>query len=434
MSPSFDIEYDWLPPGNGDETERATLAELSINVGDFCATEVEDIFAKTVRFSARLSAFHLAGWFAVNWWRLLWEPEASTYSWRTSHKVGNAGGGYVWPDLSFSSDWQSVLVRCRPTLRWDAEPVRYLNSFDILISLSDFEQGVDKFIHGTIARLSSATKTQSDLSKLWNEVMNERHDSYLSERRILEACMGYDPEEAPSDLLDGLQAGMKRYGAGAVQEVAAASGAQAISHMDSLRGDAQHNDLLVRVPDVEDIRQRIETDTSDVPWQRAARAAQIARGMWNLEIPIRTEALSDLFGIQQEKFAEGQTDVQSSLIAGFRDFDIPNAFRLSWNKRRPTSRRFALARLVADHINTLTEEELLPGTGSATNRQKFQRAFAQEFLCPFDALRDHLGAETPSDDAIDDAAQHFEVSPLTIRTTLVNKGVMERETLPNWAV
>ena len=434
MSTSFDIEYDWLPPGNGDETERTTLAELSINVGDACATEVEDMFAKTVRFSARLSALHLAGWFAANWWRLLWEPEASTYSWRTSHKVGNAGGGYVWPDLSFSSDWQSVLVRCRPTLRWDAEPVRYLNSFNTLISLSDFEQGVDKFIHGTIARLSSATKTQSDLSKLWNEVLIERHDSNLSERRILEACMGYDPEEAPSDLLGALQAGMKRYGAGAVREMAAASGAQAISHIDRLRGDAQRNDLLVHVPDVDAIRQQIETETSDVPWQRAARAAQIARGLWNLDIPIRTEALSDLFGIQQEKFAEGQTDVQSSLIAGFRDFDIPNAFRLSWNKKRPTSRRFALARLVADHINTLTEDELLPGTGSATNRQKFQRAFAQEFLCPFDALRDHLGAETPSDDAIDDAAQHFEVSPLTIRTTLVNKGVMERETLPNWAV
>ena len=131
MSPSFSIGYEWLPGENGDESERLTFAELAINVGQSCATEVEDIYAKTVRSSARLSALHLAEWFAANWWRLLWEPQANTYSWRASHKIGNAGNGYVWPDLSFSSDWHSVHVSALPTMRWNAEPIRYLNAFDI---------------------------------------------------------------------------------------------------------------------------------------------------------------------------------------------------------------------------------------------------------------------------------------------------------------
>lgn len=103
MTTSFSIDYEWLSSenGDGDSANRSTLAELTINVGQWCVTEVEDTFAKTVRSSARLSALKLAEWFAINWWRLLWEPQANTYSWRSSHKVGNAGGGYG-PDLSFS--------------------------------------------------------------------------------------------------------------------------------------------------------------------------------------------------------------------------------------------------------------------------------------------------------------------------------------------
>ena len=441
MSTSFNIDYEWLPDGYGDETERVTLAELTIRVDEHCATEVEDIFAKTVRSSTRLSAVYLAEWFAANWWRLLWEPEADTYSWRAAHRVGNAGGGYVWPNLSFSSDWQSVLVRTCPTSRWDTEPVRYLNKLAIPVPISDFEQGVDNFVNGTIARISSTIKRPSDLSRLWDEVVNERHNPGLSGRRALEACMGYDPEEAPPDLLDGLQKGMQQYGTSAVQEVAAASKAQTIHHLHSLWDDAQRNDLLIHVPHADTIRQRLQTDTvrAGVPWQRATRAAQIARDVWGLEVPIKTAAFSDLFSLPKERFSESPSSGgQRPLIAGFRDPGRPDSFRLAWSNRHPASRRFALARLVADHIVTPEEERLLPGTRSTTSRQKFQRAFAQEFLCPFEALKSHLevhlDAETPSDDSIDDAAQYFEVSPLTVRTTLVNKGVLGRETLPNWAV
>ena len=64
--------------------------------------------------------------------------------------MGNAGGGYVWPDLSFSSDWQSILVSARPTERWDAEPVRYLNRFDELpVPIADFESAASGFIEAT---------------------------------------------------------------------------------------------------------------------------------------------------------------------------------------------------------------------------------------------------------------------------------------------
>ncbi len=57
-----------------------------------------------------------------------------------------------------------------------------------------------------------------------------------------------------------------------------------------------------------------------------------------------------------------------------------------------------------------------------------QRAFAAEFLTPFDTVE-----ATPGDgysmDSQQDVAEHFKVSPLTIRTLLVNHSRLEREEL-----
>ena len=92
------------------------------------------------------------------------------------------------------------------------------------------------------------------------------------------------------------------------------------------------------------------------------------------------------------------------MIAGFRDQDNPDQFQFSWNRRHHTSRRFALARLVADHIVAPETESLLPSTDAATTRQRFQRAFAQEFLCPFEDLMEYLQTERPDSDAIERAA------------------------------
>jgi Zn-dependent peptidase ImmA (M78 family) len=86
---------------------------------------------------------------------------------------------------------------------------------------------------------------------------------------------------------------------------------------------------------------------------------------------------------------------------------------------------------LGDHLSYSNGERLIPATDAKTSRQQFQRAFAQEFLCPFDALLEKINTTQPNDDDIAEAAAHFEVSPLMVRTTLVNKGELDRETL-NW--
>ena len=52
-----------------------------------------------------------------------------------------------------------------------------------------------------------------------------------------------------------------------------------------------------------------------------------------------------------------------------------------------------------------------------------QRAFAAEFLCPIEALLARLDDDL-SDDAIEEAADHFGVSERTAQSQLVNHGYL----------
>jgi Zn-dependent peptidase ImmA (M78 family) len=52
-----------------------------------------------------------------------------------------------------------------------------------------------------------------------------------------------------------------------------------------------------------------------------------------------------------------------------------------------------------------------------------QRAFAAEFLCPIEALRAFLDDDV-SNEAIEDAGEHFSVSPLAVRSHLALNGIL----------
>lgn len=430
LNSSFKIQCEWLPDDCRNPQYQVDRVELSILVNGKCATMVEDSLDHSIRKVVRVSALHLSEWIAGNWWRLRWEPETvpSTLDWHMSHDLASAGGGYIWPSLSFSSDSENVLVCSRPSQSQAVEPIRYLQDFNEVITAHDFEQGVDDFINATIERLPDAVKEQTVLLELWSEIARERSQPNLRELRKLEAFLGHDPEEAPADFIEGLQSQTGRFGAGAVQEVAAASKDRTLDHLLSLGEGIQNSGTEVCVSHYEVIRQQYQqqTNPSDRPWQRAEQTAQNARSTWALDPgPVSTETLAELFGIDVAKSSADKVP----LSAGLCDDIAEDRFRVALNQNYLTGRRFALSRLVADHFVKMQGESLLPATRAKTSRQKFQRAFASEFLCPFKDLRDFLGELPPDDENIDYAAEHFEVSPLVIRSNLVNKEVLGREAL-----
>jgi hypothetical protein len=426
MNNNFSIDFTWLSREYGSVIERATLAELTITADGNIATELEDFYAKTVRKAVRASAYEAALWFASNWWRLLWEPERSTLSWRMSHKIGAAGGGYLWPDLSFSSDGETVHIQAKAIPQLKNQTVRYLNSFDVLIPINSFQRGLETFIEAVIDRLTSFVD-KPDIASIWKEVREEDRDSSLRSRRKIEAIMGFDPDEAPDTMIQELERAAANYGKSAIEEVAASSVEKALQDITTLWEDTLRHTTQLRIDSFENLRNRIlqEVQPSQLPWQRAEIAAKILREYWSLPSgPITTTALCERLSVSDDIIlrADGPT---APMQAGFRNGEA-DYVKVFLSKPLPVSRRFALSRLIGDHLITSGNERLLPLTGMKTVRQKFQKAFAQELLCPYNELKEFLGDSPWNDEILDDAADHFDVSPLVIKTIQVNKNQMDR--------
>jgi hypothetical protein len=99
--------------------------------------------------------------------------------------------------------------------------------------------------------------------------------------------------------------------------------------------------------------------------------------------------------------------------------------RIVLRSKWATGRRFELARLLVDRFFA-NEGTLHPATRAGTYRQKAQRAFAAELLSPFAAV-DKLAAGDYSDERLQEIADYFDVSSLTVSTILKNYGRLPRD-------
>jgi len=435
MSTEFNISFDWLPRESDNPIERFTLADICMSSGRLCITRLSDESAKTIRKGPRVSAYVMALWFAANWWRLRWEPERiKDISWLLSHKLSAAGGGYYWPDLSFSSDGEWVTIHNEITPGDESDPIRYLERIDLEIPVGDFEAAVDAFIDAVINRVVSKAPSETELTGLWADVLKERRDPDLSTWRKMEALMGFDPGEAPEKTVESILHMKKDYGGSAVEEMTAAFKESAGEAMGRLWNEARTFAFHVKPTGCEALRDMISTTvpSSLIPWQRAEAAAGQARSHWSIKSgPVTNKMLHEILSLREGELLDKANAPSVPVSAGFRERDNVEELKIFIKKTNKTGKRFYLARIIADSLITGPDERLLPACDTKTQRQKFQRAFAQAFLCPFKDLMEYLGEGEITDDAIEAAAEHFKVSPVLVWTTLVNKGVLDRDCL--WA-
>jgi len=433
MSKEVSFDFDWLPGEYGDSADRYTAASLSLWVTGVNVTELEDLRAKTVRQGMRASANTLALWLAGNWWRLRWEPERlSVADWRMSHCMAAAGGGHAWPDITYCSDGSEISVKTKLS-HSDDFPVRYLREINAQIKSGDFEKGVDHFIDSVVVRLMECGVHDAELIQLWHEVQQERNDSSLSAYRKMEALLGFDADEAPDALMGQLDGLSRQFGRGSVEEMVAAYGSDAVNEISTLESEGKVCAQSITVPATEKIRvgvQRRCYSTSKLqPWELAGIVARETRSEWGFEPdePISTQAFANAIEVAPS-LLEGTNSIASnpSMSVGFRSGTSTESISIILDRKPITSRRFALARVIGDNFYSQEEDNILPATAAKTVRQKFQRAFAQEFLCPFGSLEAVIGEHRQDEDAIEDAAAMFGVSPLLVKMTLVNKGVLDR--------
>ena len=152
----------------------------------------------------------------------------------------------------------------------------------------------------------------------------------------------------------------------------------------------------------------------------ALMATSVRRDAGMIDGPIDDAKLLQLMGVENGALHEEATE---SRIAFVLDQD-GNSRRFVFRSKWRTGRRFELARLLGDHLLTDENDRLYPATRARTYRQKAQRSFAAEFLSPFNEIEHALGDDL-SDEAQQEIAEHFEVSPLVVRTLLVNHGRLD---------
>lgn len=426
MTSKFAINLAWLPASHGAPEISQTTALLDVIIGDNVATRFDDAWSKSIQQSARVSAYPLALWIASSWWRLRWESlpfrAQPDTSWRMAHEMPGAGYGYLWPLLTFASDGEVVDATCRPSNPLSAEPVRYVADFREAIQAGAFVKALDEFVDLVLARLDAVGLSRTDLRLLWNEVLAERADPSATLSRTLEAKLGFEADEAPENLLSRLVTLSEQAGKAAAEEIApACAGSDPAQTLDSIEAIAGSTGTLAHFDPPTSLLSA-DFDGSMTPWQQGKYLAGQVRRTYNFgSRPITDQELAEILGIPAEALQKGPAAlVRRPLGLGIRN-ERNGELKLLFRKRNRPALRFEGTRFLGDQISTPVQERWLPVTDTGTARQKTQRAFAIEFLCPISALDEYLQFDF-SPEAVEGAGEHFGVSELAVRSHLANHG------------
>lgn len=422
------LNAKWMAAASGEPEVRATAAMLDMYVDNISLTRNQDIWAETVRDNVFVSAYPLAMWFASSWWRLNHEPlptQQPGHDWRMVHELGAANHGFVWPRVIFIPDGEAIHVWAGASMTPN-QSVQYLQALEVpqLISLNGFQQSVQRFVLSVLARLDAKELAETNLAHLWAILQEDLADPEAIRRRRLEAELGFDPEECPESALNAALKWQLQVGDTALSELAPAISASGGGpDLETLRRLA-NADGIVGDPEVSP--DSIDHLDHGAPWERAVHDARaLRREMSNVGDPIPNLALHNLLGLSGAPVAnwpvpEGRSPAAVAIpMAGDQWKFVPR-------KRNPIGRRFELARFLGEYLRpSIDTDRWLASTDLGTSRQKYQRAFAAEFLCPIDALTSFLNGDFSSY-AIEEAAQRFEVSEQTVTSLLLNNGYIHQ--------
>lgn len=424
------LEFSLTPEvlDEGTPEERAAFGMLSIKANGQSLTEGFDYYLDGFRTGPLVSTYYFAEWLAWNWWRLRWEPRPGASDWNMVHQMNTIGEGYVWPNIEIWSDGQRTFLLSRASSKPDARPFRYVGATPVIVPSTLFERAVDEFMPRVTGRLREGKIAETNLDRLWKDILEERKDPDLAIRRRLEALMGRDPDAIDDNAIDDLLAGRERLGKDAVDEVAAAmarlgSKMRKAEDFEAAAASIGFN-AAPRSALTLQSRDQLPRPTEVPAWKLGVVAAALVREQECLKDgKLSDHKLVDMAGAKASLLStepQGMSELSFAL-------DDPNGINSSivLSQRYKVGRRFALARIVGDQLINCSGA-LHPVTPVYTYRQKAQRSFAAELLAPFDAVEDFMRGDY-SEDRQQDAAEYFDVSTWVINSLLKNHGKIERD-------
>ena len=413
--------------GNAGESWDSPQGIL-LRAGDCCFTKLLRDGANAEDSWLQVPPIQLAFWLTDNWWRLRWEPVVSEEvdpDWRLAHELSAIGGGYIWPSLQIWGEDNRVGLSCRSDPPGVNIALRFTtDSSVVFVAAEQFELSIDEFLNQAIdARSNDREALRVQVSAL----VDERHDRDVAAWRRIEAKLGYDVDSAPDGLIERLKGYIGSYGCDGVEEaIVAIQGASSADALEEEIEFARGSRVVCSFHDATAAAGRVHRGRNEPIWRIAERAANAVRSSLGAqEGPLWNTRLAELLNTSKEHFrARGSETTKHHYGLRLRKGDR-NEHAVALSARWPQGRRFELCRTLGDAIWS-GNDALGPMTMAKTGRQRFQRAFAQGLLCPFDDLLSYIDTTEPSKDDISAAARHFHVSDGVVQTVLVNKGVIER--------
>lgn len=420
------FSMDWLSGSSGEPEVAATAAMLTMSVDNVSLTKSQDVWAKTVRDHVFVSAYPLAMWFVSSWWRLNHEPmpnQQPGHDWRMAHELGAANHGYVWPRVVFVPDGEAVHVWAGPTMT-ENQSVQYLQGLEVprVITLGGFRNSIERFVQSVVARLDATDLVATDLAQLWAILQEDLANPEASRRRKLEAELGFDPEECPEHMLEAALRWESKVGDTALSELAPAITSVGQSADLTTLGQLEDTAGIVGIPELSP--DDIDHLNRGAPWERAMHDAKaLRRRLGNVSAPLPSSQLHQWLGLSSTALSTWSAPRRSSPVAVAMPLDS-RRIKFVPRRRNAVGQRFELARFLGEYLRQGSDEgQWLASTDLSTSRQKYQRAFAAELLCPLDALLSVLDGDYSSY-AIEEAASIFDVSEQVVENLLYNNGVI----------
>ena len=424
------LNFDWLPSENNAPEIQQTMGMFSLQAEEVNLTENQNIWSQKIDATVLLSAYPLASWMASSWWRLLFEPlparSKPSVDWRMAHELTASNQGFIWPRVIFASDTKSMQIWATSSDPANKQSVRYINGLDRQVSENffEFDQMAAAFIESVISRLNQTGVHGTSLAHLWEEVQEERSDPYSTKYRRREAELGFDPDECPEEIVEEALTLAQQMGDETLSELAPTCGKESseTKPFSTIKELIESSGLKGKPVDFSDLP--INQEAMKAPWQQAKEVASFVRKkIDNEEKPLTSKILCDLLGLQTSEYDAWQPPERQSISVAVPS-EKDGFYYHPRTKRHPLAKRFEFARLIGDYLLYGKHgKSWLASTDIKTSRQKYQRAFAAEFLCPLDNLQDHLNNDY-SESAIEDASEYFEVSEQTIENILINNGLI----------
>lgn len=407
------ILCNWQPNKDLPEEIGRSYANIEIRVNNSIITRHTDTRneepLKTFD-SINVPAYPLAYWFAENWWRIFYDVNTSHDNWEATHNLMYAADGYLWPDLCLVSDDLYISFQSSNEGRKEKRSIQY---FPELISthyktpIESIEENIISFIELTINQLGNIN---SDLNAIWKTVLDERKNEQYSIYRKIEARLGYSPDEATESLVDHYIDSIQKYGINAVMDLATENLLPEIEKCNfSQKLKFKYRPI------------KLSHANKEEAWSLGYSAARNFRKDLNLSPcdVIDNTKLGDAFSLTQKMLKQhwdNDNKINIGLLKRHNKSDDLSLY--IGGAMHSDSKRFMTSRLLGAQIMDQSQENLLICNELNTRSQQIQRAFAAEFLCPQQGIKETgyiKNMHAPRTEELNKVAENFGVSPRVVK-------------------